>query len=249
MTWTALPTFVAGQPLTAAQMNTYVRDNLNATSAGVVTTAGDLTYATGANALARLAIGTANQTLRTNAGATAPEWANANQQLSATVLGSAAHSFDISGISGAYSTLLIKAYLRGDQTGANTVVAQLTLNNDTGLSYDDETLLVQAATATASEHGLGTAIAFIDCGTAPGNNAGGNLFSILTIEIINYANTAHNKAALAQHATKYGTATTNVILTETAGFWRSNSAVNRVTLTPSVGNWDIGSGFWIYGVP
>jgi len=41
----------------------------------LLTTAGDIAYATGDSAWARLAIGTANQVLRTNAGATAPEWA------------------------------------------------------------------------------------------------------------------------------------------------------------------------------
>jgi hypothetical protein len=41
---------------------------------GVVTTAGDLLYATGAGVLARLAIGTAGQFLQVNAGATAPQW-------------------------------------------------------------------------------------------------------------------------------------------------------------------------------
>jgi len=37
-------------------------------------TAGDILYATGATTLAKLGIGTANQILQTNAGATAPEW-------------------------------------------------------------------------------------------------------------------------------------------------------------------------------
>lgn len=41
---------------------------------GVATTAGDLLYATAAGTLARLGIGTAGQVLRTNSGATAPEW-------------------------------------------------------------------------------------------------------------------------------------------------------------------------------
>ncbi len=40
-----------------------------------LTTAGDIPYATGAGTWARKAIGTANQILRTNSGATAPEWA------------------------------------------------------------------------------------------------------------------------------------------------------------------------------
>jgi hypothetical protein len=41
----------------------------------VVTTAGDLIYGTGADAVTRLGIGTAGQVLQVNSGATAPEWA------------------------------------------------------------------------------------------------------------------------------------------------------------------------------
>ncbi len=51
---------------------------------GVVTTAGDILYATGAGALSRLAIGTARQQLATNAGATAPEWVASLQSLMTT---------------------------------------------------------------------------------------------------------------------------------------------------------------------
>ncbi len=40
-----------------------------------VTTAGDVIYATGSGTVTRLGIGTANQVLRVNSGATAPEWA------------------------------------------------------------------------------------------------------------------------------------------------------------------------------
>jgi hypothetical protein len=43
--------------------------------ADLVTTAGDTLYATAADTLARLAIGTAGQVLQVNSGATAPEWA------------------------------------------------------------------------------------------------------------------------------------------------------------------------------
>jgi hypothetical protein len=42
--------------------------------ADVVTTAGDLLYGTAADTVARLGIGTANQVLAVNSGATAPQW-------------------------------------------------------------------------------------------------------------------------------------------------------------------------------
>ena len=45
----------------------------------LLTTAGDIAYATGASTWARLPIGTAGQRLRVNVGATAPEWAVTGQ--------------------------------------------------------------------------------------------------------------------------------------------------------------------------
>lgn len=73
MAWGTPPTAVNGAIIQAADANT-VRDDLNETAAGKITTAGDLVYATGANALARLAIGTAQRELLVNSGATAPQW-------------------------------------------------------------------------------------------------------------------------------------------------------------------------------
>jgi len=74
MAWTAPRTWVTGELVTAALLNTHLRDNLLATGVAQVTTAGDIVYATGANALSRLAVGTANQVLAVNSGATAVEW-------------------------------------------------------------------------------------------------------------------------------------------------------------------------------
>lgn len=51
---------------------------------GVVTTAGDIIYASGAGTFSRLAIGTARQQLATNSGATAPEWVASLQSLLTT---------------------------------------------------------------------------------------------------------------------------------------------------------------------
>lgn len=72
MAFTSPMTAVTGATFTAAQFNTHVRDNENAI--WVVTTAGDIQYATGATTQTRLAIGTAYQFLQVNAGATAPAW-------------------------------------------------------------------------------------------------------------------------------------------------------------------------------
>ena len=54
MSWTAPRTWVTSEVISAALMNTHIRDNLLETAPGKATAAGDLFYATGANAIARL---------------------------------------------------------------------------------------------------------------------------------------------------------------------------------------------------
>jgi len=74
MAYTAVPTVNTGDTWTAANHNTYIRDNFAAGVPDIFTTAGDIAYATAADVAARLAIGSAGQLLKTNPGATAPFW-------------------------------------------------------------------------------------------------------------------------------------------------------------------------------
>lgn len=72
MAWTNPKTYVVSAVLTAAEMNTYQRDNMLETAPAKVTTAGDIVYATGANQLARLGA-TANAFLKFNSAGNAVE--------------------------------------------------------------------------------------------------------------------------------------------------------------------------------
>jgi hypothetical protein len=74
MAWTAPRTWVALETVTAALLNTHLRDNLLETAPAKASAQADTFYATAANAIARLAKGTALQLKRMNSGATAPEW-------------------------------------------------------------------------------------------------------------------------------------------------------------------------------
>ena len=91
------------------------------TGAAKVTTAGDMFYASGANAIARLAKGTARQTLAMNAGATAPEWQNSPQSLM-TAKG------DLIGASAAYTLARLAV-------GANDTVLTADSSESTGLKW------------------------------------------------------------------------------------------------------------------
>ena len=74
MTWTAPIDRLTGDVITAAQWNTFLgtTGDMSMTAAAKVTTNGDTVYATGANTLARLGIGTAGQTLQVSGGI--PAW-------------------------------------------------------------------------------------------------------------------------------------------------------------------------------
>jgi hypothetical protein len=72
LAWTTPLTWVASQLVTAAQLNTHLRDNMNETAVAKVTTAGDTVYATGPNALARRAIGGTGTVYQVSGGV--PTW-------------------------------------------------------------------------------------------------------------------------------------------------------------------------------
>lgn len=74
MTWsTTNKTWAVGEIVTAAMMNQYIRDQLNQTSLGKITTTGDLVYASSATTLDRLAIGSTGQLLAVQ-GNGKPSW-------------------------------------------------------------------------------------------------------------------------------------------------------------------------------
>ncbi len=66
MAWTSPRTWSACEIVTAAIMNTHVRDNLNQTFPALVTTLGDSVWATGANAGQRVAVGATGTFLAAN---------------------------------------------------------------------------------------------------------------------------------------------------------------------------------------
>ena len=76
MAWTTPKTWASGYVVLAADLNPHLRDNLNVTAPAVLTTAGDILYASGANTPARLAKDTNATRSLTNTGTSnIPAWA------------------------------------------------------------------------------------------------------------------------------------------------------------------------------
>jgi hypothetical protein len=103
----------------------------------LLTTAGDIMYASSASNPARLGIGTASQILAVNSGATAPEWVAAPSSGGMTLINTGGTtltgaSTSITSIPGTYKHLYLvlkKVYFAGTGT------LYMTLNNDTTNNY------------------------------------------------------------------------------------------------------------------
>lgn len=161
-----------------------------------------------------------------------------------STLGADTANIDFQSIPSHYAHLLVVAYLRGD-TAAVTTGCYVRFNNDSGTNYDIQYVQGNAATASAGELFASTVA---QVGSIPANSGGANLFSATTFEIPHYANSSNNKAMSGTAAFKYGTATTNLTINVWANFWRSNSAINRITILPQAGNFRSGSRATLYGL-
>ena len=76
MAWTVPSDKTQGDLVTAASWNSCLgtSGDMSRTSAAVVTTAGDMAYASAANQMARIAGGTATYVLTSNGATSAPSW-------------------------------------------------------------------------------------------------------------------------------------------------------------------------------
>lgn len=144
-----------------------------------------------------------------------------------------------------YAHLLVVCYLRSDR--ALTVDdCQLRFNNDTGANYDLESLRATAATPVSSELFAQTSIYQ---GAIPAASATANVFGGPTFLIPNYANATNQKMILGWTGHKVGTTTGLLGAGVASGFWRSNAAINRITLFPVVGpNFVAGSRVSVYAL-
>ena len=76
MAWTVPSDRIVGGLITAANWKAFLgtSGDMSRTSAAVVTTAGDMAYASAANQMARIAGGTATYVLTSNGATSAPSW-------------------------------------------------------------------------------------------------------------------------------------------------------------------------------
>ena len=150
-------------------------------STDLITTAGDILYGTAADTVARLGIGTANQVLKVNSGATAPEWAvDPTTDVVTTagdlIYGTGADAVTRLGIGTAGQVLKVNSGATAPEWGAAagggalelintttfTTVASQSVNDVFSATYDNYLILINALGSTGNDLTLRTRVGGAD---------------------------------------------------------------------------------------
>jgi len=154
--------------------------------------------------------------------------------IATTTLGSAASSYTFTGISSAYTDLILVATTPPSAGGS----VNLTMGNgsiDTGTNYS-WTYLRGNGTAASSSRGS------TDSRIFSGENATAGLQSNLIIHFQNYSNTTTYKTCISRYNC------TDTVTQATVGLWRSTSAINQIRLAIGGDSFAAGATFTLYGI-
>lgn len=209
------------------------------------TAAGDLAYYSAANTPSRLAIGTAYQVLRTNSGATAPEWVSGGMQLIEEKTG-ANTSYDFTSIPSTFRHLKLEFQLRTDKV-ATTENIYTSFNADTTDANYDEQYLSAEAGATIPAQNLAAAGARTGM-VATAASSPANQYATGTTEIPYYAS-SNFKSLITDSMVWAARTSGNAKHVFSVVGWANTTAISRITITPAGGtNFSSGSRVALYGI-
>lgn len=143
MSWTAPMTFSSGAVLTAAQLNTHLRDNLLETAPAKATTAGRIFVATGANAIAERAI--LNDTVATTQTSTSTSYTDL-----------ATTGPDVTLTTGVRAIVSVISGMSNNTSGQNVYMSYAVSGATTTAATDDRSAFLTAAAANQGLRATGT---------------------------------------------------------------------------------------------
>jgi hypothetical protein len=204
----------------------------------IVDAAGDLIYGTADNTVARLALGTANQVLKVNSGATAPEWGTAPAGgmtlISTTTLSGA--SVALTSIPADYINLQL--IVRGFRPASDGEKLELRFNNDSTAN--------RYANPTNDDVFAGTANFNVTSISIANGTDNATSESLIVTDIHDYKNTTTWKSIKA-HGLTVAPNGTSYNYRGLGGFYNQTGAITEINLLPSSGNFTSGTAL-LYGV-
>jgi hypothetical protein len=216
---------------------------------GIWDAKGDLAVGTGADTAVRLAVGSNGQAVIADSSqATGLKWVTGSPvKLFDSTLGADTASIDTGagGFSGAFDILEIWIIAQGDDASPTVDVAfDLTLNNDTGANYDNESMASVGGGAPAA----GASVAQTSWAFNTHGQGGTTQYpSVHRITIPGYAQTTFYKVAESETSRQDTTAGNSRIDIRALG-WRNTAAITRIKIAArTTKKFKAGSRLVVYG--
>ena len=160
--------------------------------------------------------------------------------LDKVTVGTATPSITFTGISGAYTDLVVVASAKSSLT--TTTQVQLTFNSDTTTNYSWTRLLGDGSAASSAR---ASTQSYVEVGYIAGNT-GSPSPDLFTLNIQNYSNTTTFKTFLSRWGSMNAA---NQYVAAVVGLWRKTpEAITSLTLTANSANFAVGSTFSLYGI-
>lgn len=147
-----------------------------------------------------------------------------------------------SSIPDTYRHLQIRGILRTSDTGGFNN-QQMIFNSDTGSNYKSHIMRGDGTSRTADT--VAGSTNFNDYMRAASSSMTAGIFSVLIMDILDYANTNKYKTF---RALEGGDANTSGSVGLTSGVWMSTNAINTITIVPSGGTAIQHSSLALYGI-
>ena len=163
--------------------------------------------------------------------------ANTFELIASSTLASAQASFDFTSIPSTYTDLVLKLSARG--TNASTYSTVKVEFNGSTSNLSCKQLFGDGASANSSSSA--TQILF----DSDGGNSTASVFGSHELYVPNYAGSSNKSVSIDSVSEQNGTTAYAELV---AGLWANTSAINRVTLTTTSGNFAIYSTAYLYGV-
>lgn len=175
-------------------------------------------------------------------------WGYYGVRLLGTVSASGSSSvMEIASISGSFSQLLVMIWGKSTTAGTGGAACRMTFETSpTAGAYNHQMLLVNNTSVTAIQN-VGTND-WIDAGLFPSDGAHASLFGSSWVTIMDYAGSAY-KNVFSLNCGQNDISSGGLHMRNVSGLYESTSAIDRIRVTASTGNWKSGSKMCVYGVP
>ncbi len=252
MAYNTPPTKSVGDTFTAAEWNTYIRDNQAAGVPDIFAAKGDLAIASGANAAGALTVGSDGQLLMADASqALGVKWIGGGMHLIEEIsLAAPAASVSFATLPTIYRHLHLMVCARTD-SAESAALGKLQFNGDAGSNYAYQKTYINNSSLNTFGNG---SVAYIPVMQPEGTSDQANSFGFVQADIFYYRNTNFYKNVRAAGGFISTGASSGLNEIHMAAWWKSTSAITTISLLASsydgatAKNWLANSIFSLYGV-